>query len=227
MRDPLANFDWPSLYRRYDETCRGYRSYSSLLAVFGSRPPASDRALYYELINRFSPAESFSCVKPLGIYEALLYWKLYSQGRAIKNIGKWIGNNADERQRIQEDLIALFGSLPSVLHRDVKEILSIIRMFDEFEIPVMKNLTALPVRTTFLHFLYPSIVPIFDQYVLKAVGAWKDNANHNIQALEKYLPHAWMLSDKYANQATAFRETSLRIIDMALWVARGRQIESC
>jgi hypothetical protein len=48
-----------------------------------------------------------------------------------------------------------------------------------------------------------NIVPIFDQVVLKAVGAWRAGANQDISVLRHYIPHAWALADKI--HPTAFR----------------------
>jgi hypothetical protein len=92
----------------------------------------------------------------------------------------------------------------------------------------MKYYDALPVRTTFLHFLYPTVVPIFDQMVLKAVGAWDTNANHKTSVLKEYLPFAWKLAEKYEQQFSIFpKEGPIRLIDMALWVNRGNGSDVC
>ena len=86
----------------------------------------------------------------------------------------------------------------------------------------MASSSTLPVRTTFLHFLYPSVVPIFDQMVLKAVNGWEKDANHKASFLTAYLPLAWELAERYAKPAFSFkRESPIRVIDMALWVTRG------
>ena len=79
----------------------------------------------------------------------------------------------------------------------------------------------LPVNTTFLHFVYPDIVPIFDKMVLSAVGISDKNANQRIDVLEQYIPFAWELAEKYSPQLRSFKETPLRLIDMALWAVRG------
>jgi hypothetical protein len=57
--------------------------------------------------------------------------------------------------------------------------------------------------------------------VLKAVGAWSEGANHDISVLRQYLPHAWALADKHTQQLSSFKESPVRLVDMALWVKRG------
>lgn len=69
--------------------------------------------------------------------------------------------------------------------------------------------------------LYPNVVPIFDKMVLKAVGAWHDGANQNIGVLRQYIPHAWSLADKHTQQLAGFKESPVRLVDMALWVKRS------
>ncbi len=86
----------------------------------------------------------------------------------------------------------------------------------------MASSTAIPVRTTFLHFIYPEVVPIFDRMVLRAIGVWGKNANQSYKVLSEYLPFSWGLAEKYRNQIALTRnESPIRAIDMALWVGRG------
>ncbi len=79
-------------------------------------------------------------------------------------------------------------------------------------------------RTTFLHFLYPQVVPIYDRMVLRAVGFSEDEAKEaicDIGVLRRYLLHAWRLSDRYQGSfPNDAKETPVRLIDMALWVKR-------
>ena len=80
----------------------------------------------------------------------------------------------------------------------------------------------LPVRSTFLHFLYPASVPIFDKMVLQAVGIHESGANQDISVFERYLPFAWELEDRYsAASEVCSVEQPLRRIDMALWIIRN------
>ena len=86
----------------------------------------------------------------------------------------------------------------------------------------------LPVATTVMHFLYPEVVPIFDQMILRAVGytreeIQKNHLNQSIELYEKYLIHHWGLCDKYSSRMSGFLETPVRVVEMALWVSRGEE----
>ena len=222
MRDPLNGFEWSSLYRSYDNRCLGFDRKSVFLSAPEVDRPESDRTLYYQLIKLFSEEQRNSIAEPMGIYEALLYWKLYSQSTASYNLDKWLRQDTSKRKSAQERLLRLFEKLPTSLERSPSEIVERIKWLGEFQLPGIASPSTFPVRTTFLHFLYPSVVPIFDQMVLKAVGAWDKNANHKISVLKDYLPFAWELATKHAPQISSFtKEGPIRIIDMALWVSRG------
>lgn len=184
--------------------------------------PESDRTLYYQLIKLFSEGLQNSITAPMGIYEALLYWKLYSQSTASYNLDKWLRQDAAKRNNAQERLIRLFQELPATLERNPSAIIERVKWLGEFQLPGIASPNTFPVRTTFLHFLYPSVVPIFDQMVLKAVGAWNKDANHKTSVLKDYLPFAWELAEQHAQPISSFKkEGPMRVIDMALWVSRG------
>ena len=224
MRDPLNGFDWSSLYRRYDDRCLGFDRTSVFLSSLESDRPESDRTLYYQLLNLFSEEGRQSITDPLGKYEALLFWKLYSQSTASYNLDKWLRQDASKRKSAQERLLRLLREMPTSLERSPRAIVERVKWLGEFQLPGMATPSTLPVRTTFLHFFYPAVVPIFDQMVLKAVGAWAKDANHKTSVLIEYLPFAWELADKYAQQVSSFtREGPIRVIDMALWVSRGNE----
>ena len=222
MKDPLNGFDWSSLYRSYDSRCLGYDRTSVYLSTPEVDRPESDRTLYYQLINLFSEQCRNSIADPMGIYEALLYWKLYSQSTAPYNLNKWLRQDLTKRNSAQERLIRLFQKLPTTLERNLSAIVEWVKWLGEFQLPGIASPSTLPVRTTLLHFLYPSVVPIFDQMVLKAVGAWDKNANHKYSVLKDYLPFAWELAEQHAQPISSFtKEGPLRVIDMALWISRG------
>jgi len=222
MKDPLNGFDWPSLYQSYDSRCLSFHRTSVYLSAPEVNRPESDRALYYQLVNLFSKERRNSIAEPMGIYEALLYWKLYSQSTASHNLDKWLRQVATKRKSAQERLIRLFKELPTSLEKNPSAIVERVKWLGEFQLPGIASPSTLPVRTTFLHFLYPSVMPIFDQMVLKAVGAWDKDANHKTSVLKEYLPFAWELADKHAQQISSFtKEGPMRVIDMALWVSRG------
>jgi hypothetical protein len=176
-----------------------------------------------------------------------------------------------KRQDLQEKLIRILHEIPLSLDRNSSDVLDIAKWLGRFNLPGMASSGALPVRTTFLHFLYPSIVPIFevlfeqsvdelsevneiielrvgrfplprgkksastdcpnttifDQMVLKAVDGWTENANHSTNVLKEYLPFAWELTDRYTQYFGRFvNENPIRVIDMALWVGRGKELIS-
>ena len=153
-------------------------------------------------------------------YEALLYWKLYSQPAAVSNIGGWLGND-QSRIRNHKELQRLLTELPPTISREVSTVTSLVSSLSKYALDGMKSNTALPVRTTFLHMLYPDVIPIFDKMVLQAVGIRDKNANQNKAVLGEYLPHAWAMADQHARQLVGFREEPIRLVDMALWVMRG------
>jgi hypothetical protein len=224
MRDPLNNFEWSSLYRSYDNRCSAFDRTSVFLSAPELDRSESDRALYYQLVNLLSEERRNSITQPIGIYEALLYWKLYSQSTALYNLDKWLRQDVSKRKSAQEKLLQLFQELPTSIEKNPSVIVERIKWLGKFQLPGIASPSTLPVRTTFLHFLYPSIVPIFDQMVLKAVGAWDKNANHKTSVLKNYLPFAWELAEKHAQQISNFtKEGPMRVIDMALWVSRGNE----
>ena len=87
MTDPLPNFDWSSLYARYDAMCKGFRPESPNLDLFSANRPQTDRAAYYLLINALAVDKKSLAPQATSLYEAVLYWKLYSQG--LKNPQIW------------------------------------------------------------------------------------------------------------------------------------------
>jgi hypothetical protein len=215
MIDPLGNFDWASLYSAYDARCRGFRPESPHLRIFGSDRPDSDRALYYGLINKFDGNHKDLAADAVGAYEALLYWKLYSQPAARSNIERW-------RHHVLEPLHELVAGLPVSIERHPSKIVDLVNQIGESRVYGMMSPTALAVRTTFLHFLFPSVVPMLDRMVLEAVGVFDKKAGKKSSTLQTYLPFAWGLADRYRRQIVRFKnETPLRVIDMALWVTRG------
>jgi hypothetical protein len=207
----LVGFDWKALLARYDTACRGFRTNSNhLREVYADT--LNDRLLYYKLVAAAVPENR----SRLGAdwYEAFLYWKLYSQPTLDSKITKW------RRSLVVGHLQQLFAKVPTTILRSVQDVVELVELVGKYQLPGMKSDTALPVRTTFLHILYPDVVPIFDQMVLKAVGAWHEGANQNISVLGRYIPHAWALADEYSPLFSGFRESPIRLVDMALWVKR-------
>jgi hypothetical protein len=212
MRDPLQAFDWSRLYTRYDSACRGFDPKSEYLRAAYTNTQG-DRNLYYRIVGAAN--RRYEMRLTADWYKALLYWKLYSQPAAVSNIRVWL-------QSFDADMLYKFAAvLPKSLSRNVQDVVSLIELIGTYQLPGMKTSTALPVRTTILHFIYPSVVPIFDQMVLKAVAAWNPGANQDVAVLRRYMPHAWELADRYAQGRPNLEETPVRLVDMALWVSRN------
>lgn len=219
MNDPLDNFNWKTLHKEYDNRCINYNRNSPFLRYFKSKP-SSDRELYYYIIDSMKKLNLQQDGMPVDLYLAIMYWKLYSQPAAVANICTYILENETQYNEININLYKYLIKTPKSITRDISIILSLLNNFDEYRIRGITSQDALPVRTTLLHFIYPDVVPIFDKMVLQAVGIFSPDANKDIKILKKYLPHSWQLSEKYKNEFDS-GETSLRKIDMALWVHRG------
>ena len=221
MQDPLGKFRWETLYEDYDCLCERFDGNAPYLySVLPSRK--SDRALYHSIVRQFA-AERRSAGITIGTFEAMLYWKLYSQPAAVSNICKRLRMDGALRAQTTRQLAAISTRLPSALPQQWEDVMKVVRSLNADAIYGMRSPDAFPVRTTFLHFVYPEVVPIFDKQVLYAVGVFDKNANHNSEILSCYLQHAWKLAKNY-NSHLNFPdgETSLRLIDMALWVVRNR-----
>jgi len=217
MIDPLKDFNWSSLYEQYDNRCRNFDPASDHLKAIAPSPK-SDRELYYHLVRSIQPStegREFSA----DLYEAMLYWKLYSNYQAIGNLRRWLAPEVLPSQTA--NLMRLLDELPSQIERNVGQVVNLVNKMDEYRLVGMKTPTALPVRTTFLHYFFPDVVPIFDKMVLRAVDVTVPNANHKIEVFQEYLPFAWELADRHAaNLRGHYRESSIRLIDMALWIVR-------
>jgi hypothetical protein len=227
MLDPLANFDWATLQDKYDARCSKagifQQGISAYLASFQPTPD-SDRELYYALVKRFAQRTD-STPLSLGVYEGMLYWKLYSQRPAVKKHCERLRLDSILRKNTCIELARVSRSLPLMLPRNVEQIASILTGLTK-GLYGMADSCALPVRTTLLHLAYPEVVPIFDVQVLKAVGVDKKDAkaaSHSYEFFREYLQHAWSLADRYCSKlAMPGGETPIRAVDMALWVSRGK-----
>lgn len=219
MRDPLVGFAWETLYKRYDAMCSRFQPHSPHLDRFGVYA-GSDRALYQHLCSRFQSCED---LPGIGDYEAMLYWKLYSNPQALGNLRAFLCGDQKQRMDVAGRFAALVAAMPSDIEHDVDEIVDLIEWIGSFHLLGMKSATALPMRTTFLHFRYPTEVPILDKMVLQAVGVREEDANHDIGVLREYIPFAWELAERHAPKLDGFSETRVRLTDMALWIARGKE----
>jgi hypothetical protein len=222
LADPLPSFPWPSLADEYDEYCERFSSSSPYLAQI-SPNPQSDRVLYKMLLSRFAEELASENVVTFDTYLAMLYWKLYSQGAAIANTCKVLVENSQEKGRALVGLRQLSSRLRGVSTERLEDVLDLIQDDRLYCFRGMKSKDAFPVRTTFLHFARPEEVPIFDKQVLMAIGIAERNANHDVRYLRAYIPHARSLAREHAHMLPNIGpEKALRLIDMALWVMRGK-----
>ncbi|MCX5887398.1 MAG: hypothetical protein NT096_16040 [Proteobacteria bacterium] len=153
----------------------------------------------------------------LSTYESIVYWKMYSTSLKINN---------DLRQRHEirtklQNLLTGLNNFPETIENRASEVLDLVRRMLELGLYGMR----LPVCTTVLHFMYPGVIPIFDQMILRAVGYSKTEIsqkqlNQSKELYAEYLEHHWSLVDKYLMKISGFQESPIRIIEMALWVKR-------
>jgi hypothetical protein len=220
--NPLIGFKWDSLYQRYDLTCKKYDPSVPYLYAFEERPP-TDRQLYHALVSRARNELSTEEGLSTATYEAIMYWKLYSQPAATKNICERIHADTTVRALITKGLRSLCHVFPATLPRALPDVQALYRALQKHATPLhgMKTSCSLAVRTTFLHFAYPEVIPLFDKQVLLAVGVREKNANQKPHYLFEYMQHAWALSANPSLVPTNWQESPLRLLDMALWVNRG------
>ena len=220
MFDPLGSFCWASLYERYDHLCQGFDPKSPYLQCL-ARKVESDRALYSLVRDRVQAEIASQGALSLCSYQAILYWKLYSQPAAVANILRDLSNTRNAC-KTKSGLVALGRLLPKEMTRSVSGVITAVKAFDGVALHGAASSNALPVRTTVLHFMYSKTVPIFDKMVLRAVGINKEGANGSLEVLKEYMPHAWALADRYAEKMADLDPLGpVRHVDMALWVCRG------
>ena len=228
MNDPLADFDWMKLQETYDaRTQPCYEKKRNLLSQSVNNirrflPHTIERDLYHSMVGAVQRQSCNFTTINADFYTAIVFWKLYSTSLKVPHE---LMRNASLFNNVQKKLDKISRNFPDVLERDVDRIIELVHYFDEYVIYGMKSSTTLPMRTTFLHFLYPDVVPIFDRMVLQAVGFEKcaaKAATKDISSLRKYILHAWALVDRYRDiMPKGVRETPVRMLDMALWVHRG------
>ncbi len=218
-RDPLVGFEWAKLHETYMKMCKGFDKDSWCLVGFLPQPN-SDLELYYELIERFVKESNSPEGLQVDTYIGMLYWKHYSgrRGRAERLCFRV----QDPQAHVASALADLSKVLPRSLDRNPTIIGRLVEDLGEYRLPGMTDSSALPTRTTFLHFWYPHTVPIFDSQALKSLGIEEKKASSRIESLRQYLNCVWELSTRYAGTLPAEpRETQVRLIEMALWVERG------
>lgn len=220
MKNPIQqDFKWEALYKKYDKTCKNFDPNSQFLYAFKNKP-CNDRELYYLILEKIR----FENTLNLGTYEGILYWKLYSQPAAISNTCKKIRQDISIQNCISNALMNLNSELPKSVNENIIEIKQLYNILSQFANNLfgMKNSCALPVRSTFLHFKYPNVIPIFDKQVLKAVGISEEKANSKYHFLYEYIEFAWEIKRSQLFPKD-LKESKLRLLDMALWVNRGNE----
>jgi len=224
MLDPLASFDWATLHEKYDSRCSkgGFFQQGATTYLDAFQPtPDCDRNLYYALVERFA-GRTGSAPITLATYEGMLYWKFYSRHVAVKKHCERLRLDPILRRSTTIELARVSRSFPPTIPRDAEQIVGILTGLTK-SLYGMAGSCTIPVRTTLLHLVYPEVVPIFDEQVLRAVGVDEKDANHSYEFFREYLPHAWSLAEKYRHRFAVFqKETPVRVIDIALWVCRGR-----
>jgi hypothetical protein len=211
------------LYDRYDATCKRFDPDASSLYDFSAKPK-NDRYLYDLLIDRVAHEKSERGFIELATYEGILYWKLYSQPAALKNVCSRIREDTAIQRAIQRTLQTVGECLPQTVPQKIEEVSQVYQIVQNHskDLYGLSNSCALPARSTFLHFLYPDTVPIFDKQVLLAVGVTNKDANKKKDVLFDYIPFAWQIS-RNSDVPVDWQETPLRLLDMALWVIRDKQ----
>ena len=224
MNNPIGtDFDWSSIYRKYDATCKRFDPDAPSLFAFGEKP-RNDRYLYYGLIKRVMEEMAADGCIGLGTYEAILYWKLYSQPAAVKNVCWRIRQDGALQRAIQDTLQKLSILLPQTVLADIIQIRHLYDLLQSYgnSLYGMASSCALPARSTLFHFIYPNAIPIFDKQVLLAVGVTEKDANKKHHTLFDYIQFAWDISKNSHIIPQDWQETPLRLLDMALWVIRDR-----
>ena len=221
MHNPIKQFNWASLYKAYDDTCKRFDPNAP--SWIWPRP-GSDRELYYMLVDRVQRERKMIGHIGLGTYEAILYWKLYSQPAAVKTVCTRIREETHLQEGLKGALVALGKQFPNSLTRDIHSVQRLYRSLDRTSRAIygLASSCALPTRSTLLHFHYPTVIPIFDKQVLLAVGVDKEEANRKYDILFEYIQFPWDVAGNPGIIPQDWKETPLRLLDMALWVIRGK-----
>jgi hypothetical protein len=217
--DPLSGFSWRTLHEAYKKTCKRFNPQSRALRGLSVRP-SEDLVLYHFLKKQFANLRSGIADIPVETYKGMLYWKLYSMGRGIAErrcdeVDKDSGRVASSLHRCLQDL-------PTSIDRSAKHVPDLVRSLGKYQLPGMRSSDSWPTRTTFLHFVYPAVFPIFDSQALKSFGVSLEDSRNKDGVLAEYASRVWDLTDKHTHsQPQDCEETPLRLTEMALWICRG------
>jgi hypothetical protein len=81
----------------------------------------------------------------VGVYKALLYWKLYSQHTTPSMFRKWSAEGGGFDNAAGE-LPRLLAALPPSLGRDVGAVVAAVQGLGEYRLPGMRSPATVPVR---------------------------------------------------------------------------------
>jgi len=225
MSSILANFNWAGLFSRYTDLCGAYGTKSKTSVaqdcLRGFCPtPATDVDLYRQLISRFESewkngdGISFEC------YSAMLFWKMYStQPNFCKSLFE-----GRHRKQVESELKSLSkdAAFRRAISKDADAVIALVRRLSDYSIYGMMDKCRFAVRTTFLHFRFPDIVPIADVMTLAATGRTEDGAGTNEKNLKPYFETVWQLEVQNlpvtAQSFGGFPESAVRLNEMALFV---------
>jgi len=224
--DPLFNYNWNNLYSNYDARCKRFNPNDPCLQVFSNKRPGSDRACYNALVALVSNEMTKDRCITLPTYLAITYWKHYSGRAKTKRdvCGKIIGNMGNPN--FHNDLAELTNYYSIPLAANEQAIIGYLKKMNGYDMPGIKSFDTIPTRATLLHMVFPDVVPLYDEQVLIAIGIRNDKIHHKDPSrkysyYQTYTTHIWELVQKYSQVIKGnFTETSLRILDMALWVVR-------
>ena len=228
LRDPLKAFDWKGVLDRYDRFTQP--RFEAALVKFSEWVPnlaqfvpiKEERRFYHQMLDMAQSVKDRDPSELSRLYAGIAFWKLYSTSPRVPRA---LMTDGELAAATGESLVELVRTLPGTVERNADVVARIVQAIGDWQVHGMKSAGALPMRTTFLHFLFPDVVPIYDQMVLRAVGFSTDEArqlNQNPAAFRQYLPHCWSLASRYApKMPRGTRETPLRLIDVALWLSRG------
>jgi len=216
MIDPLENFDFASIYQQYNNFTRDYRNFNNELERMGLPSEITDLKLYYHLKEKFG-ADRIN----INIYDyiAMLFWKLNFIG--LNKIWRVLLENEEKRNIEAKKLKNLFKLFSNILDRSIDKVEQILQE-QNYQLYGMASPTAWPTRSVFLHFLYPNIIPIFDQMVLRAIEPnYQKNYSTRKDKFLEYIEFVWKLTERYVKQIKEIKklkDTDIRIIEMALWI---------
>ncbi len=233
--NPLGQFNWNAniIANDYDTHAdiKRFKSNLHYLDEIFDPLPETDRQLYSLLIDRVQNEFHNESLMELETYAGIVYWKLYSQPMALRRlIGPMLQSSEAWAPEVEGDIrtmliyLQLENILPFEISKKAQTVIDLVTSFNYLPCTLrgMTSPAALPMRMTFLHFVYPDIVPLFDKMVLRALGVSRKNASNQIDCLYGCIDKLYSLEQQYLDEIVPISNTLdigyLRALDMALWV---------